>query len=1356
MKFSTFFLSLLISLSSFADNSECDLNFDYSNTGSNMTFFFTPSAVSNLHTDGVIGAFYINNNGAYICASSMNFSGSQTQLPVMADDTTTPEKDGFQPGETIYWFFKSSDGSMHSLNTNSSDGFLTNAISIIDALEVNNMECGEENENDSCQNLDYSYTNTGTNMTFALPNSSVSSISSLGNGIIGVFYTNNQGTLVCAGSTELYGSETAFPIMGDDQTTPEVDGLLNNQELVILFTAQEGDQYKLIPHPTQGFLVNDLYYVDQFETELYCSTSDDVYGCMNEDANNFNPEATIGDNSCTYDVLGCTDEAANNFNNQATVEDESCTYDISGCTDSGSCNYNPEAVNDDGSCIYVSSPFSYEIAVSPASWSAAITDNYNSGILLIDESNDLGCHEFDFNFEGAIALIQRGECQFSLKALNAQNAGASAVIIYNNIYGGISMAAGSYADEIHIPVYSMDGSSGEELSSWLENSNNSYTTNLQAHTLTIATAAFDCEGNCVNDADQDGICDEDEIEGCLEAAACNFNPEATEENNSCTFAQANYDCTGNCLNDTDQDGICDEDEEENDNCLNLDYNYTNTGSNMTLALPNSSIESILDLGAGSLGAFYYNSQDVLICAGSTSLDGLETAFPIMGNDETTDQVDGYLNNQNLNLIFTALDGSQYELTPTPNENFVTNGIYYVTSFAYELILCGDEILGCTDQDANNYNSLANTDDESCTYDVFGCTDQDANNYNSLANTDDESCTYDVFGCTDQDANNYNSLANTDDESCTYDEGECGCTDASFVEYYTQGFNAECDNGTCEVPVQSNGITSDHFNTPLNTAINSTIGFDLSAMYVPEGTVVGAFYDLNNDGQIGGNAVLSSMNEIYYECVGLSDYENSFFTLAIWGDDPFSDDLDGVPSGSEDVLFAFLLPNQSVVAFDLSPETFTFASNGLLALSSVNLEVTVFGCTDPTACNFNSFAEEEDGSCEGTYGCMEEMYVDYNAEAACHSEDLCADTWHDHLVDMEITHADVLATLDSTLSANNDLEYALENQIEFSAALENEILSLTTNLEFANATIANLTMQLTDNDATINELLLLNEELTQANNSLNNLLDQANTLIDSMEVGMGTMQAEMNTTLAELASAQENENELSEMVSDMTDQMVNANETIGQMTQSMESLNASNLEMQAGMVLLENTNQEMTIANQSLQIQIINTEETVMTMTSQMETVVAENEALSAPIEIDLTSGWNIIGYALRNPQDVVISFETVEGNLSVVKNNSGQVYWPEFGYNGIGDLLPGLGYQVLVFENHQDFFFEDMGGLRTNISPTVPQWAIDMEVAVHPNDIRTLVRVVNTLGQEVQVENEFKGSLLYYLYNDGSVEKKVK
>ena len=37
---------------------------------------------------------------------------------------------------------------------------------------------------------------------------------------------------------------------------------------------------------------------------------------------------------------------------------------------------------------------------------------------------------------------------------------------------------------------------------------------------------YDCDGNCLNDADGDGVCDELEILGCTDAAACNFNAAA--------------------------------------------------------------------------------------------------------------------------------------------------------------------------------------------------------------------------------------------------------------------------------------------------------------------------------------------------------------------------------------------------------------------------------------------------------------------------------------------------------------------------------------------------------------------------------------------------------------------------------------------------------------------------------------------------------------------------------------------------------------------------------------------------------------------------------------------------------------
>jgi hypothetical protein len=59
------------------------------------------------------------------------------------------------------------------------------------------------------------------------------------------------------------------------------------------------------------------------------------------------------------------------------------------------------------------------------------------------------------------------------------------------------------------------------------------------------------------------------------------------------------------------------------------------------------------------------------------------------------------------------------------------------------------------------------------------------------------------------------------------------------------------------------------------------------------------------------------------------------------------------------------------------------------------------------------------------------------------------------------------------------------------------------------------------------------------------------------------------------------------------------------------------------------------------------------------------------------------------------------------------------------------------------------------LTPTVPAWAVEMEVQNHPNDLRTLVRVVNMLGQEVNPTEQFNGEVLLYMYNDGTVEKKL-
>ena len=79
-----------------------------------------------------------------------------------------------------------------------------------------------------------------------------------------------------------------------------------------------------------------------------------------------------------------------------------------------------------------------------------------------------------------------------------------------------------------------------------------------------------------------------------------------------------------------------------------------------------------------------------------------------------------------------------------------------------------------------------------------------------------------------------------------------------------------------------------------------------------------------------------------------------------------------------------------------------------------------------------------------------------------------------------------------------------------------------------------------------------------------------------------------------------------------------------------------------------------------------------------------------------------------------------------------------------------------MHERVDGFTFEYLPeGTRIELTPQVPDWVHEI-VPIHPNDIRSLVRVVNMLGQEVIPEDAFKGETLLYLYSDGSVEKIIK
>ena len=124
---------------------------------------------------------------------------------------------------------------------------------------------------------------------------------------------------------------------------------------------------------------------------------------------------------------------------------------------------------------------------------------------------------------------------------------------------------------------------------------------------------------------------------------------------------------------------------------------------------------------------------------------------------------------------------------------------------YNAVDITDEVTGCTNPYADNYDAGANTDDVSCKifdvneiyWDVLtGCMDPDAISYteastlfydgvlNTLAGyydpdaiIDSENCIYassfgeDIYGCTDPEAENYNAGAVFDDGSCIYPPGD---------------------------------------------------------------------------------------------------------------------------------------------------------------------------------------------------------------------------------------------------------------------------------------------------------------------------------------------------------------------------------------------------------------------------------------------------------------------------------------------------------------------------------------------------------------------------------------------------------
>ena len=1062
--------------------------------------------------------------------------------------------------------------------------------------------------------------------------------------------------------------------------------------------------------------------------------SEELIGCTDETACNYDATSTTDtDNTlCDYstDLDACA-TCSGETNGTGTIVDNDldddgvCNQDeISDCTDLIACNYNPISTidTDNTLCQYASEFYDcndvclsdidndgvcdqLEVYGCTLDWA----DNYMSEATEEDGScYREGCmYNLYFNYD-SIATMDAGNCiQFS--------------------YGCIDASACNYND-----------------ASNTDNGSCIYSADLDAcATCSGQTNGF---GYIVdNDLDNDGVCDEDEIIGCTNPTACNYDSDlTTDTDNSLCIYSTDLDVCASCSGEVDGTGVIVDNDADNDGVCNADE-----------------VIGCQDITACNYMIYATDTGD---CIYSTDLDACATC-----SGET--------------------DGSGSIIDNDSDDDGVCDT---------------DEVIGCQDITACNYMVLA-TDFGTCTYSTdldacatcSGATDGTGVIVDNDSDHDGVCDINEVVGCQDELACDYNYLA-TDSGDCIIPVGCETCLDVEGIQAQIDALNTSIT----DLEIQNSSVESidvDSLNTVILNLESEIIELESEVVYLNNilvnssssmqaivqtqidnatsqlVTLQSQLSDANSElNQSGSNS--DSELQIANANLEIDSLQNLLNTGLIIDND--SDD-DGVCNSDEIVgcqdetacNYMILATDAGDCIYSLDLDACASCSGdtdgtGVIIDNDVDNDGVcdtneIVGCQDEEACNYmvlatdpgNCFIPTDCESCTGeTDGTGSIVYNDSDNDGYCDlssgisPEEIlgCNLSWADNYnpntteEDNEscyrygcmyptMLNFDALATADPSLACSSNSVY-LEAEIQeaesvLTTSFEEEISILTVSFDYSldslQSIIDGLNMDLTTALDSISTLVNLNTSQFNQITTLQNEVDSLELVID-VKIQEIIDLTEVHTAAINVLIS-EHSLELSALESLTNSLVLNLENQISTLEIDVDSLNSIN------------------ISNQ----------DTIFSLMSQLENCTSD------PIMVDLIEGWNLIGFTLPEPQDLVASFSEIDDLLQIVKDNSGASYLPEWDFNGIGDLIPGQGYQLKITESVNEFTFP-LTEMRYELNPTVPQWALDMEIDLHPNDIRTLIRVVNELGQEVDPETTPNGTVLFYIYNDASVEKYLK
>ena len=376
------------------------------------------------------------------------------------------------------------------------------------------------------------------------------------------------------------------------------------------------------------------------------------------------------------------------------------------------------------------------------------------------------------------------------------------------------------------------------------------------------------------------------------------------------------------------------------------------------------------------------------------------------------------------------------------------------------------------------------------------------------------------------------------------------------------------------------------------------------------------------------------------------------------------------------------------------------------------ELEILGCTYPEACNFNQEATDDDGTCEVTscfYGCTDELACNYNSlsfidDGTCDyisCSDDCGEAFGDNSSCTGCTNE----------GADNFNPDAI---IDDGSCIFSSSPWETPNPSSCNATIAFLE----DANILLNDLPITNGDVIAAfytddfgelncgglmvwNGSSNNMAlwidDEYTEEKDGFEEGEQII----------FMAWDSEENEILNYVSLETDYYFSCN--------SIDLI--TNFESTSSVIQLISLENGWDIFSTYVQPDLPNLQDVMSNVINDLiivkndignvywpsfgintigdleigkgyqikmntiDTLVIEGSLIPYDYSINLNEGWNIIGYLHQSPISANYLTQSIVESFQIIKDWQGNVYWPLYDLNTIGNLKPGEGYQINMFES---------------------------------------------------------------------------